>query len=1041
MSITEISIKRPTLIVVIFTVLTFLGIMSYNKLNYELLPKYSEPILIVMTNYPGASPSEVENSVTKKIEDAVSSVEDIDNIKSTSYEGASVSIIFFKTNANMDKALRVTQNKINAIESSLPAQVLRPIVSDFSMSDIPVIRIGVTSSLTSTELYDMVCQKIQPMFSRIQGVGRVTIIGGEEREIKVNVDRSKLDAYKVSLLQITQALQNSNIDFPTGKISNPEQQTVIRLSGKFQSLDDIRNLVVTLTRDGKTIKLKDLAEVEDSKKEARNINRINGLSSLGIMIQKTSDGNEVKISEAVMKTIASLEQINKSDKLKFAVANDTSDFTRESANAVKHDLLLAVLFVALVMLVFLHSFRNSFIILVAIPASLISCFIAMYIFKFSLNLMTLVALSLVIGILVDDSIVVLENIYRHLEMGKDRRIASLEGRQEIAFTALSITMVDVVVFLPIALVNSMISDILRQFALVVVVTTLLSLFVSFTVTPLLASRMAKIEKFRKNSFLAKFINRFDGYIKGLNNTYAGVLVWALRHKAAVFIVATVLLLISFGLVGTGFIGSEFVSAGDRGEMIIALELPKNATLEQTNKVTLEAENILLHKPEIVKVFTSVGAVNDFMGNSGIPYKSELHIKLIDKNKRDYTAEQYAQKIKNELTVKLSGVKVRSNIVSMVGTSDYEPIQLVMTGTNMDTLLHYAQVVMKEVEKVKGTAEVKMSVEGGNPEINVQIDKQKMAELGLSMEIVGATMQNAFSGNKDSKFRTGNNEFDINIQLDAFDRKNINDVSSLSFINRTGEVIRLNQFATISPSTGTTVLERQNRVSCVTVTSTVVGRPEGTVGKEIKKRLEKVSLPKDVSVSDEGNLKFQSEAFGNMYLAFMISILFVYLVMVALYNSYMYPFVVLFSIPLAIIGALFALALTMQSLSIFSLLGIIMLVGLVGKNAILLVDFTNQLKEKGYSTVHALVKAGKVRLRPILMTTMSMIVGMLPIALAKGAGAEWKNGMAWALIGGLTSSLLLTLIIVPVVYLVFDSKIQKIQRWFKRKSVLTPSLVD
>ena len=606
MNITEISIKRPTLIVVIFAVLTFLGVMSYKKLNYELLPKYSEPVLVILTMYPGASPAEVENSVTRKIEDAVSSLEEIDYLKSTSYEGASVTVILFKNTANMDKALRDAQNKVNTIEASLPKQILKPIVTNFSMDDIPVMRLGVMADIPPTELYDLVKNKIEPMLSRIPGVGRVTIVGGEEREIKINVDRHKLNAFKVSLLQVTQAIQNSNIDFPTGKVKSPEQQLTIRLSGKFKTVDDIRNLVIGLNALGQVVKLSDVAMVEDGKKEVQNISRINGVNSLGILIQKTSDGNEVKISEEVKKSIKSLESIYLKDHMKFNIANDTSDFTLESAKAVRHDLLLAILFVALVMLVFLHSFRNSFIILVAIPASFISVFIVMYILGFSLNLMTLIALSLVIGILVDDSIVVLENIYRHLQMGKDRRTAALEGRREIGYTALSITLVDVVVFLPIALVNSMISNILRQFALVVVVTTLLSLFVSFTVTPLLASRMAKFEKFRSNSLLGRFIAGFDRLLQHLNDTYATTIVWALKHKAIVIISATVLFIGSFALAGSGFIGSEFVSMGDRGELIIALELPKNATIEQTNRATREAEEVLLKKKEIIRVFTSVG---------------------------------------------------------------------------------------------------------------------------------------------------------------------------------------------------------------------------------------------------------------------------------------------------------------------------------------------------------------------------------------------------------------------------------------------------
>lgn len=1027
MSITELAIKRPTLIVVIFAVLTFLGVVSYYSLNYELFPKYSQPVLVIVTPYPGASPSEVENSVTKKIEDAVSSLEDIDNIQSTSSEGNSVVVIIFKTSADMDKALENATRKVANIEYLLPKDVRKPIISNFSMDDIPIMRLGITANMPATELYDLVKNKIKPMVSTVNGISQVDILGGEEREIRINVDSEKLKAHRLSILQVTQAIQSANMEFPTGKIKDKSQEVIIRLSGKFIVLNDLKSLVIANGADGSPVRLEDIAEVQDAKKETTSINRFNGQSSLGLLIFKQPDGNEVEISKKVHEAISRIEEVYKPQQIKFAVANDTSEFTLSSANAVMKDLLLAICLVALVMLVFLHSLRNSFIVMVAIPASLVSVFTAMYMLDFSLNIISLIAMSLVIGILVDDSIVVLENIYRHMEMGKDRRKASVDGRNEIGYTALSITMVDVVVFLPIAVISSMISGLLRQFTLVVVFATLMSLFVSFTITPLLASRMAKKTKFKPGSLMERFISLFERGLTSFTDGYSKLIAWSLHHKVIVIVGTTILFFASLSLVVGGFIGSEFVSLGDRGEIIIQIELPKNASIEQTNQLTLKAENYLLKQPEVVSAFTSVGSTTSFFEAGGSAYKSEIHVKMVEKEKRAITSEIFAINMKKDLMNLMPGTKVRSTIVSLMGTSDMDPIQVVMSGPNLDTLTHWSEKVMTEMKKVSGTYEVKLSVEAGNPEVDIRIDKDKMAALGLSTAMVGMTLQNAFSGNNDAKFRDGDNEYDINVVMDQFDRNSINDVSGLSFMNDKGQSIRLNQFAVIMPSSGTTVLQRYNRVPSVTVQCQVIGRPVGSVGEDVLKAVNAMKLPKEIVIIPEGDMKYQAEAFGSMGVAFLASILFVFLIMVALYDSYIYPFVVLFSIPLAIIGALLALGLTMQSLTIFSILGIIMLVGLVGKNAILLVDFTNQSKAEGHSTFDALILAGRVRMRPILMTTFSMIFGMLPIALATGGGSEWKNGMAWALIGGLTSSLFLTLIVVPVVYSIVDRLKEKMQK--------------
>ena len=597
------------------------------------------------------------------------------------------------------------------------------------------------------------------------------------------------------------------------------------------------------------------------------------------------------------------------------------------------------------------------------------------------------------------------------------------------FTALSITLVDVVVFLPIALITSMISGLLRQFTLVVVFATLMSLFVSFTITPLLASRMAKKTRFTRDSFVGRFILGFEQALASFTDGYSKLIAWSLRHKFLVLAGTTLLFFASISLVVGGFIGSEFVSLGDRGEVIIQMELPKNASIEQTNHLTLKAEEYLLKQPEVVSVFASVGSTTSFFEAGGSPYKSELHVKMVAKEERKITAETFAINMKKDLMNLIPGTKVRSTIVSLMGTSDMDPIQVVLSGPNLDTLTFWSEKVMAEMKRVPGTYEVKLSVEAGNPEVDIRIDKDRMAALGLSTATVGMTLQNAFSGNTDAKFRAGDNEYDINVVMDQFDRNSIRDIAALSFTNDRGQDIRLGQFAAIGPSSGTNQLQRYNRMPSVTVQCQVIGRPVGSVGEDVMKSVNSMKMPEEIVIIPEGDMKYQAEAFGSMGVAFLASILFVFLIMVALYDSYIYPFVVLFSIPLAIIGALLALGLTMQSLTIFSILGMIMLVGLVGKNAILLVDFTNQAKAEGHSTFEALILAGRVRMRPILMTTFSMIFGMLPIALAKGAGSEWKNGMAWALIGGLTSSLFLTLIVVPVVYSIVD----KLKTRFSKKT--------
>lgn len=1030
MTITELSIKRPSLVVVVFSALILLGLFSYTQLNYELLPKITPPVITISTIYPGASPSEVETSVTKPVEDAISTIDQIDNVTSTSAEGVSFVVIQFQQDANIDLQLETAQRKVNQMINTLPSEAKTPVLSKFALDELPVLRMGVTSTMPPKQFYQFMVDRIQPRISKIAGVGQITLIGGKEREIRVNINADKLKSYGLSVLQVLQAVQSSNMDFPAGKIDNGSSQFVVRLAGKFSSLSTLRNLTIAHLANGSNVHLSDIAEIEDGVKDPQSISRINGTTSIGVLVQKQTDANSVDVSKLVRTELAKIEKDYSQYKVHFNIAQDESQFTIDAANGVKFDLALAVVLVAIVMLLFLHSIRNSFIVMLAIPCSLISTFTVMLIFGYTLNLMTLLGLSLVVGFLVDDSIVVLENIYHHLERGEKKKEAALKGRTEIGFAALAITMVDVVIYVPLALTGGLVGNILKEFSVVVVISTLLSLFVSFTVTPLLASRISKLEKLTKRTFIGRFAVWFESGFKNLTTHYIKILKWSLNHKTIVIVGAILLFIASFMLIPFGFIGAEFMTQTDRGEFAVTLEMPLGYTLDHTNLVTQEVENHIRKLPQVEKLFVNVGASNEGLIGQYSNNVAELNVTLVPKNKRKKSTDMIGQEIKDYVQT-IPGVKVRVNPIGIFGTANQTPIQLIVNGPDRNDVQKAAEIVQKVVKKIPGTADVRLSSEDGNPETQIDIDRQKLADFGLSIADIGSALNVALQGNDDSKFRDGNDDYDINISLDKFDKSKISDIENLTFVNKRGQSIQLMQFANIYQTTGPTKLQRINRIPEVTVYSQAVGRPTGSIGADIKKALDKTNLPTGIEVLYWGDLKNQADSFGSLGLALLAAIIFVYMVMVALYDSYFDPFIILFSIPMAMIGALLALALTMKSLNIFSILGIIMLIGLVGKNAILLVDRTNQKKLEGESTYDALIEAGESRIRPIMMTTAAMVFGMLPIATSLDAGSEWKSGLAWAIIGGLISSLFLTLVLVPVIYTVGE-KVRSFTTNFYRK---------
>ena len=1023
MNLPEISIKRPSIILVLFIILTLGGIFSYSLLGYELIPKMETNTISIQTVYPGASPSEVENTVTKKIENAVSSMENVKKIESKSFESLSLVTITLNTGADVNYLMTDAQRKINAIVSQLPDDAKTPSLNKFSLDDVPIMNISVTSKMSEKELYDLLDKKIQPIFSRVNGVAQVTMVGGQEKEIQVNIHPEKLEGYGLSIAQVQQVIAASNLDFPTGNAKTREKQTIIRLMGKIGSVEEMRRLPIT-TPSGMMIRLGDIADIQDGEKDVEKIARINQKNTILLQVTKQSDANAVEVSEAIKNTIKTVEKDYEKQGIKLEIANDTTDYTLNAANNVIFDLFLAIVLVGFIMLFFLHSLRNAVITMVAIPLSLIATFIGLYFMGYTLNLMSLLGLSLVVGILVDDAFVVIENIHRHMEMGKNKVRAAYDGASEIGFTVTAITLVIVVVFLPIAMATGLVADILVQFCVTVMISTMLSLLVSFTIVPWLFSRVGKLEHIDENSFFGKIIFGFENMLNNFTQSIGNLLKWALQSVKTKLItlgVTLVLFLVStIGLFSMGYIGADFFPKSDKGEFLVQFELEKDASIEKTNKLTQQAEQYISAIPDVEKIITTVGKADDGMAStSGTKYKSQIQVFLKKDGSVKESSDIYSAKLKRELEKKIIGAKIKIVQMGLIG-AEQSPINLTVTATDLKDALEFAKQAAKQLEKIPGASEVKLSSEDGNPEINVKVDREKMTSLGLNIASVGQTMQIAFSGNTDSKYRAGEYEYDINIRYDEIGRSSIDNVKNLKFVSATGQVVRLEQFADISYGSGPSLLERRDKTPSVSVQAKAIGRPTGTITTEWQEQFSKLERKAGVEYRWGGNKENQQEGFGTLGLALLAAIVLMYLVMVALYDSFATPFIVIFSVPLSFIGALLLMALTNQTLNVFTILGIIMLIGLVAKNAIMLVDFANNRKAVGDSTFDALVAANQARLRPILMTTIAMVVGMIPIAMASGDGADMNRGVAIVIIGGLISSLFLTLIVIPVVYSIFDS---------------------
>jgi HAE1 family hydrophobic/amphiphilic exporter-1 len=1043
MNLTKLAIKRPAMMSMIIMVFVVLGLYTYSKMGVELFPAINIPYVAVVTNYPGAGAEEIETQVTKPLEDGLASLSKLKRITSQASEGLTFTVLEFEMTADADQSAMDVQKKVDMIKGTLPEDASDPIVYKQNMNDQPVLIMALQSTRPLYETKRIAEDLIKDRLLRIGGVADVSVVGGQKREIAISVDTVKMAGYNLSINQIINRLRAENLNQPSGRLDRSESEYNVRVLGEFKSLEDIKNLDIPLG-NGSTIPLSAVATITDGYQELREYSRVNGIAAVSMMVFKQSDASVVEVGELVKKEIDVLQKEIPND-VKIILARDTSSFIRASLNDTRNSIIEGVITTALALYFFLREWRSTVIVALAIPTSLLAALMMMFFSGFTFNMMSLMGLALCIGILVDDSIVVLENIHRHLKMGKHPYDAALDGRMEIGMAAIAITLSDIVVFAPIAFMGGMIGQFFRQFGLTVVFATVFSLFISFTLTPMMASRLFKQESGEENeqpkeisgvtgsgkkSMFAWLWKRTAPWGDKAKGKYIAILEWSLGHRKTVLIGILVLFLASLSLPALNIIGAEQMPKIDQGELNVNIEMPIGTPIWKTDVALKEIEKYLKTIPEIKYYQTSLGSSGGMASFSSGSHLGRVGIQLFDKGERDKTVWQIGDQIRKWGTGFVEGKVTVAEATSMGGPGD--DIQIEITGPDTQKLIVLADKVKGMIIDTRGAQDIDTDWRLGQPEIQVKIDRRKAAALGLSVDEVSRAVRASLNGSTAGKYREMNEETDITVRLQGLNKSDINELKTLPLTTMTGSVIQLQQVADIGPGSGPTQIKRIDRQRAIIVKGNLRNRALNDFLQEAKGKTDQIKLESKYRINYGGQAQGMQETFTDLISALILSIILVYMVLVMLYESFSTPFIRMMALPLGIIGAFLALVITGNTLNLFSMIGIIMMDGLVAKNGTLLLDYTHTLMEKGLSLKEALMEAGRTRLRPIIMTTVTMIFGMLPTALAWGEGAESRSGMAWVLIGGLLSSTIFTLVVIPVIYTIMDDYKKKIGGFLKRK---------
>lgn len=1040
MSLSRFAVSRPVTIIVLVVIVLLLGAVSLNSLTLDLFPDMSLPMAVVLTDYEGAGPKEVEKMVTRPLEEVLGTVGNVEEISSTSRMDSSLVMVNFNWGTDMDFALLEIREKIDLLRNSLPDDAGKPLVFKMDPSLMPIIQVGISGNQSLEEIKELAEEEIKPRLERIAGVASVNIHGGRTKEIQVRVDPAALSNYELGLGDVVQALRSENLSLSGGRMETGMQELMVRVTGEFNSLDEIRELPLP-AGGGAVVQIQDVAVVQEGFKDIDQYAYMNGKPSVGLTVQKQTDANTVLVAKGVKEILQNLSHELPGD-LEFATVMDQSDYIMQSLSSVVRNIVIGGFLALLVLYLFLRNLRSTLVIALAMPISLIGTFTLIYFAGMSLNMMTLGGLALGIGMMVDSSVVVLENIFRYREEGHTLMEAAEKGSMEMTNAVTASTLTTVCVFLPVVFVEGLASILFKPLAFTVSFSLLVSLLVALTLIPMLSSRMLKVRnkaltaRDAASTSLAGYKNRafifVEQALQRLDEKYRMLLQRSLNRRRLVVVIAALAIVISLALVP--FVGVEFVPTMDEGMLMIDVTLPYGASLEQTKKVVTSVEEIVSKRPEVQTIFTEVGTEGSGMGlGLTSPEEGHLDVRLVDKRKRDKASEEVAEELRSQFaSIPGAEIQVEVSDAAMGGPMAGAPVQVNILGDDLDVLRSLGEKVVAEVREVKGTRQVEMSMEEGRPEINVIIDREKASGYGIGAAQVARAVRSGVQGEVATYYRTGGDEYDLRVMLQESGSSNLQELRNLVLRSPAGYEVFLGDIAEFKVAEGPVAIERENQSRKVSVTSDLVGRDLGSVTKDIEARVSKIEIPSGYTVEYGGESKEMAEAFGNLTLALLLAIALVYLVMAAGFESLVHPFVIMFSLPATVVGVVLSLVITGFTFSVVTFIGVIMLGGIVVNNAIVLVDYINQLRRKGMEREEAILKAGPRRLRPILMTTLTTILAMLPLALFTGEGGEANAPMATVVIGGLITSTLLTLVLVPVIYTIVDDWGKGIARRLLRK---------
>jgi HAE1 family hydrophobic/amphiphilic exporter-1 len=1021
MKLAEVSIRRPVLATVMVSALAVFGLVAFPKIGVDLMPDVEFPVVTVTAIYPGADPETIESKVIDKLEEAVGTVSGIKQLRSNSMESVGLVVIQFELERKADQAAQDVRDKVARVLRELPKDMEPPVVEKFDIGAAPVLAVAVAGSRSTRELTHIADKQIREKIQTLMGVGGVDLVGGQDREFHVHIDPNRLDSLSLSIMDVAQALGAQNVDIPGGRLDVGAREFAVKTRGQVRSAAAIGNIIITAA-GGTAVRIRDVARVEDGVEEKRSHSELNGKSAVALIVRKQSGTNTVEVAHTVHRALKELQKGLPAG-VTVSVPRDNSLFIERVIHDVQIDVALGAVLAVFIILFFLHDWRATLISALAIPSSIIATFAFIQVMGFTFNTLTMLALSLSIGILVDDAIVVIENIHRHREMGKPPMKAAADASNEIGLAVTATTASIVAVFVPVATMKGLMGRFFLQFGLTVAFAVLVSLFVAFTLTPMLSARLLK-ESSGKNNFVSRGL---EAWLKAVDRGYRGVLAAALRHRGWTLFIATAAFVASFGV--ARLVRLEFMPQMDQGQFNVKMELPTGTALSATQEVVHQIAARIRKVPGVSDTFATIGA-----GAQGEINVAEIQVNLVPRGKRSFSQEDAMRFIRAQLSGE-KNVKLAVEPLNVVGGSSaamrQAAVQFNIRGSDYGELNKAAAEIMRVMAQKGGYVDLDTTYRGGKPEVAINIDRDRAADLGVPIASIAMAVRMLVGGEKVTDIQTEGDRYNVRVRLDKAFRKGPQDLLALKVrsthfgpMGSPPPLVHLANVVSLDTGTGPGMIERQNRRRQVTVLANLQGKTLGDALPEIEAAA--TNLPQGLDTGWTGMGDIMVESFRNLIAALILAIVMVYLILAAQFESFLHPFTIMLSLPLAVVGAFGGLALAHQTMSVTSMIGIIMLMGLVTKNAILLVDYTNTLRRQGMSPIEALLAAGPVRLRPILMTTAAMIFGMLPVAMALSEGSEFRAPMAVAVIGGLITSTLLTLVVVPVAYSLIDGLAERVR---------------